>query len=48
MGNDPVYIAGGLHISSSSFLKLNYREAWHAAAHGVIVRHDWVTEQQYT
>ena len=22
------------------------REAWHAAVHGVTVRHDWVTEQQ--
>ena len=22
------------------------REAWHAAVHGVAVRHDWVTEQQ--
>ena len=22
------------------------REAWHAAVHGVAIRHDWVTEQQ--
>ena len=36
--NEPVYIAGGFHISPPSFLKMNYREAWHAAAHGVIVR----------
>ena len=46
MRNEPVYRAGGFHISPSSFFKMNFREAWHAAAHGV--RQDWVTEEQCT